>query len=158
MVIDLISAREQCNIDKATAAHLAGLAEDVYLKYEKKGEIPSKYAYNLWKEFPNYPLPKDFFCYTSFVLLCNMKYYKLNQTDIARLFGFANQSTISNFMIENIPMYEMKEVFKKSFKPLIVPMFANANGTLSYMTNLTARGNFMSCLTVKNMAELVKSD
>lgn len=122
MKYDLKYARELLGLQIKDIANCLGTSPGYAGQYEKEGEIPSKYVYLLWKRIPGLPIPEDFFYYTSFSLQVNMKYHKLTQTQIGKLFNIKNQSTISNYMAENIPMYEMKELFIKNFNPLIVPL------------------------------------
>lgn len=125
-----------------------GIAPIYYERYEKEGEIPSKYIYRLWLKIKGFPIPDDFFWYTSFTLIVNMKYHKLTQTQIARMFDIQNQSTISSLLSDNIPMYELKEYFHQ-FEPLIIPMQAEFdcgkdNAERHEIQELKPKGNFIS--------------
>lgn len=102
-------------------ANLMEIALSTYLRFEKEGEIPSKYIYKIWTKIPGFPIPEDFFCFTSGTLLVNMKFHHLTQNDIKKLFGIENQSSVSMYLAKNYPMYEMKEKFLQ-FDPFIVPL------------------------------------
>lgn len=143
MLINLKEAREAINISEKEAARAAGLNPSFYKKFEEKNEIPSKYVYNIWKEYNDYPIPGDFFYYTSYTLQANMAYYHITQMDLAKMFGYASQGVISRILADNVPMYEKKDVFLKNFRPLIVPLYKKEDGRFAYITTLTARGNFM---------------
>ncbi len=142
MKYNLKEAREHYGLTKAQMAGLVGLKELFYSKYEKKGEFPSKYIYILWTKLDGFPVPDDFFYYTSFTMQVNMKYHRLSQKQVAELFDIANQSTISGYLSQNIPMYEAKEYFEK-FDPLIIPMTMPANGGLQEIKDLVPKGNFI---------------
>ena len=129
----------------ASFAEIIGITELFYKEYEKKDELPSKYVYLLWKQLESFPIPEDFFFYTSFTLKANMVYHHLTQKQIAELFDIANQSTISGYLQENIPMYEKKEYFWK-FDPFILPsiLLPLEDGfETKEITDLAAKGNFI---------------
>lgn len=143
MKFDLKAVRTKYNKTKEEFCELIGISEQSYNKYEKQGEIPSKYLLLLWKNLEDFPLPDDFFLYTSFTMLTNMKYHNMTQKDIAEWFDISNQSTISGYMTENIPMYEKKNCFEK-FDPLIIPMIRDSkDNSLKNITELKPRGNFI---------------
>lgn len=144
MEINLKEARQVANITIKEAAKAAGINESFYKQYEEKNEIPCKYAFKIWEAFNDFPLPKDFFYYTSYTLRANMTYYDINQTEVAKIFGYSSQGAMSRILSDNIPMYEMKDLFLSTFKPLIVPMKHKGEGHLTYITALIAKGNFMS--------------
>ncbi len=132
-------------MSKAQFAEIIGITELFYSEYEKKDELPSKYVYLLWKNLKDFPIPKDFFFYTSFTLKVNMDYHHLTQKKIADLFEIANQSTISGYLQENIPMYEKKEYFWK-FDPFILPSIIVPDKDeyiTREITDLQAKGNFI---------------
>ena len=143
MEFDLKSARASIGISSKEAADAAEMAPSFYRSYESKGIIPCKYLYQIWKKYPDYPLPEDFFYYTSFSLRCNMHYHNKSQIELAKLLGYSSQGIISNFMSENIPMYELKDIFIKAFDPLIVPCIGLGDGKVKYITDLAPKGNFM---------------
>lgn len=154
MRYDLESVRKTYNMSLNEFASICGISPHYYEFYEKDGEVPCKYIYKLWKQLPEFPIPDDFFCYTSFSLCVNMKYHRLKQTEIAEKFGVMQQ-TISHYLTkEPILMYEMKDKFLETFDPFIMPMQVNFsdNGKPSYiiMDNLTAGGNFVSAKRKKN--------
>ncbi|MBO5292394.1 MAG: DNA-binding protein [Lachnospiraceae bacterium] len=125
-------------------AKCAGIRENYYSNYEKRGEIPSKYIYNLWSRLPNFPIPSDFFYYTSTTLLVNMKYHHYSQEDIKELFNFKTQAVISKYINGKYPMYERKEYFRKAFQPLIIPFILkeeNGHDEFYQVTDLIAKGN-----------------
>ena len=156
MEIDIRKIRNSYGISKREFASLIGIKEVSYSSYEKRKELPSKYVYVLWKKLEDFPIPEDFFFYTSFVLETNMNYHNMTQIQIARMFGIANQSTISSYLKENIPMYEEKENFLK-FDPFIIPVELNKTSDgyeKRLITDLIARGNF---ILVKKRKELLSS-
>ena len=145
MNIDLETIRKNYGMEKAEFADLIDMQEFYYSQYETRKELPSKYVYILWTKLKNFPVPADFFFYTSFVLEVNMRYHRMTQSDIAKMFDIANQSTISGYLRDNIPMYEKKEYFLK-FKPLIMPSILLQNdkkAKLKEITDLEAKGNFI---------------
>jgi len=156
MEFDLKTAREKYCLSCKEMGDKMGLQEIFYKKYEISGEVPSKYILKLWQELEDFPIPEDFFYYTSFTLVVNLKYHHMKQQDAADAFGYSNQSTISNFVQENIPMYEKKKEFIETFKPLIVP-FEIADYEVSTipqsMTELCAKGNLMLADIRKQMKE-----
>lgn len=124
---------------------IIGISEQTYSKFERSGEIPSKYLFILWEKLEDFPLPEDFFLYTSFTMQINMKYHNMTQTDIAKMFNISNQSTISGYMSQNIPMYEKKEIFEQ-FQPFVVPMIkeiSDGKTELKNITELKPKGNFV---------------
>ncbi len=121
MKYDLKTVRQQYGYSIEEMGNFMGIMPPYYNKYEKEGEVPSKYIYRLWLKLPDFPIPKDFFKYTSFVLKVNMVYHGMTQTEIAQMFGFSTQSTISSMLAQNIPMYELKEKFH-NFRPFIIPV------------------------------------
>lgn len=124
MIFDLKKVREEIyHAQKREFAKIVGIGEVYYSEYEKKGEIPSKYIYLLWQNLKDFPIPSDFFIFTSATLQANMSYHHINQEKIREMFGFSSQTTVSKYLKENYPMYEMKEIFL-SFDPLIVPFQA----------------------------------
>lgn len=148
MRYDLKKVREKYQISLEEFASLCGITPYYYECYEKDGEVPCQYIYRLWKQLPNFPIPDDFFCYTSFSLCVNMKYHRLKQAELAEKFG-VQQQTISHYLTrEPILMYEMKDKFLAAFNPMIMPMQIDfgEDGTPSYMimNNLTENGNFLS--------------
>lgn len=146
MNIDLEKIRKSYGMDRASFAELIDMKELFYSQYEQRKELPSKYVYVLWTKLKDFPIPDDFFFYTSFVLEVNMKYHHMTQMEVAKMFDIANQSTISGYLTENIPMYEKKEYFLK-FEPFIMPsILLKEDGnkkTLKEITDLTAKGNFI---------------
>ena len=145
MKIALKEVRKKYALTKAAFAEIIGITELFYSQYEQKNELPSKYVYLLWKSLENFPIPEDFFFYTSFTLEINMKYHHMTQKQVADLFDIANQSTISGYLRDNIPMYEKKEYFWK-FKPFILPsiLISDKDGYMTKeITDLQAKGNFI---------------
>ncbi len=145
MQISLNKIRKNYGMTKAAFAKIIGITELFYSRYEQKSELPSKYVYLLWKELDNFPLPADFFFYTSFTLKVNMHYHHMNQKQVAKLFEVANQSTISGYLQDNIPMYEKKEYFWK-FDPFIIPTVLTSENDefiKQEITDLQAKGNFI---------------
>ncbi len=146
MQISLKEIRTSYGLTKSDFADIIGITELFYSQYEQKNELPSKYVYILWKNLDEFPIPEDFFFYTSFTLEINMKYHNMTQKQIAELFDIANQSTISGYLRYNIPMYEKKEYFWK-FKPFIIPSILINDRSKGFITkeitDLQARGNFI---------------
>lgn len=145
MKIELAEIRKSYGMDKAEFAALINMKEFFYSQYEQRQELPSKYVYMLWTKLKDFPIPDDFFFYTSFVLEVNMRYHHLTQSEVAKFFDIATQSTISGYLKENIPMYEKKEYFLK-FKPFIMPsiLLTDDNETkMKEITDLQAKGNFI---------------
>lgn len=121
MKYNLKELRESKGYCISDFAKILVINHTIYSRYEKQGEIPSKYIYKLWQKIDGVPLPDDFFYYTSLTMMINMKFHRMTQQEIASMFDISNQSTISSLMKKNIPMYEAKEIFLQ-FDPLIVPM------------------------------------
>lgn len=142
MKYNLKKVRESYKYSQAQMAEFIGVSKGCYRKFEQRGELPSKYVYVYWTKLKDFPLPNDFFWYTSYTLLINMKIHKMKQADVARMFGIPRQSTISNYLGTNRPMYEKKEYFDE-FDPLYVPVYKNGD-TTAYITCLDPRGNFIS--------------
>lgn len=146
MNIDLEKIRKSYGMDRSSFAELIDMKELFYSQYEQRKELPSKYVYVLWTKLKDFPIPDDFFFYTSFVLEVNMKYHHMTQMEVAKMFDIANQSTISGYLTENIPMYEKKDYFLK-FEPFIMPSIlqheSDNKKTLKEITDLTAKGNFI---------------
>ncbi|ADL36443.1 HTH domain-containing protein (plasmid) [Butyrivibrio proteoclasticus B316] len=145
MEIALREVRKSYGLTKAAFAEIIGITELFYSQYEQKNELPSKYVYLLWKSLEDFPIPEDFFFYTSFTLEINMKYHHMTQKQVAELFDIANQSTISGYLRNNIPMYEKKEYFWK-FEPFILPsiLVSEKDGyATKEITDLQAKGNFI---------------
>lgn len=148
MKFDLAYVREhQYKMTKQDFAKYIGIGAVYYEKYEEAGEIPSKYIYKLWCRLPNFPIPSDFFYYTSQTLLMNMKFHNKKQIDMMKQFGFETQATVSNYLRDNLPMYEKKKNFQKAFKPMIVPfeLTEEEPGKIRFypLTDLTPKGNMM---------------
>ncbi|MCR4902067.1 MAG: DNA-binding protein [Butyrivibrio sp.] len=145
MEISLKKIRESYSLSKSEFADIIGITELFYSQYEQKDELPSKYVYLLWQNLKEFPIPNDFFFYTSFALEVNMKYHHMTQKQVAELFEIANQSTISGYLQDNIPMYEKKEYFWK-FNPFILPSIllpGKEKYTTKEITDLQAKGNFI---------------
>lgn len=163
MKYDLKKVREDYGFTIKEMGNFIGIMPTYYSKYEEEGEIPSKYIYKLWLKLNDFPIPDDFFWYTSFTLMANMKYHKMTQSDIAKMFGFGNQSTISSLFSKNIPMYELKESFNK-FKPLIIVLQISDDNKDKAMEidptlrvqELQERGNFI-CAAKKKKSRLKKT-
>ena len=143
MEFNLRKARESIGLSAKDAARAAGITESFYRKNEKDRKLPCKYLYKIWKEYPEYPLPADFFWYTSFTLKCNLNYHNITQKEAAKILQVSSQALVSKYLSTNIPMYEYKEIFDEAFVPLIVPMVEKNNGSLKYMTDLEPAGNLM---------------
>lgn len=148
MHYDLESVRQSYGLCEDDFAALIGKSVSRYISYEIKQEIPCKYVYVLWKKLPNFPIPDDFFHYTSFVLNVNMRYHKLKQEDVAEMFGM-RQATISSYFLGTpIPMYELKELFLKNFNPFIIPCIKCKGEDNQYhleeITELDCRGDFLA--------------
>lgn len=122
MKYDLKYTRELLGLSLEDVSKYIGLGTVYCEKYENLGDLPSKYVYLLWKRVPGVPIPEDFFYFTSYTLEINMKYHKLKQIDIRDKFHLQNQSIVSKYMAENIPMYEMKDYFLENFHPFIIPL------------------------------------
>lgn len=144
MKIDLNRIRHDLDIPAKTVIEAMGLTPSFYYHCEKKQEIPCRYVYKAWDKIPGFYIPEDFFYYTSYTLLCNMKYYSMKQSEIAKLFNFASQGRVSYLMQENVPMYEMKEEFIKAFNPLIVPFKVDEKGNKTPITDLVPKMNFVT--------------
>lgn len=146
MELALRNIREEYGKTKKEFAELIGMKELFYAAYEERQELPSKYVYQLWKKLPKFPIPDDFFFYTSFVLEVNMKYHNMTQMELAIMFDIANQSTISGYLQDNIPMYEKKEYFQK-FEPFVLPTILtkgnNGKYNMKEITDLVPKGNFI---------------
>ena len=146
MEIALKEIRKKYGLTKAAFADIIGITELFYSQYEQKDELPSKYVYLLWNSLDDFPIPDDFFFYTSFTLEINMKYHHMTQKQVADFFDIANQSTISGYLRDNIPMYEKKEYFWK-FEPFILPSILvddkNEGYVTKEITDLQAKGNFI---------------
>lgn len=145
MQIDVKTIRKNYGLTAHMFAQAIGISDSIYARYEANKELPSKYVFSLWQKFDDFPLPDDFFYYTSYTLYINMKYHKMTQKEAAVFFDIANQSTMSMFLQENIPMYEKKDYFLK-FDPFIIPQIAEENGgqyMFKSITDLKAKGNFM---------------
>ena len=145
MKLDIRAIRKSYGMSKNAFASIMGIKELSYSEYETREELPSKYVYLLWKNLENFPIPDDFFYYTSFVLETNMSYHHMTQTEVAKMFDIANQSTISGYLKSNIPMYEKKEYFLK-FDPFIVPVILQKDENefkKTEITELIAKGNFI---------------
>ena len=144
MKYDLFSVRKAYGYTVAQFAKFTELSVSNYVIYERENEIPSKYIYKLWKKIPEFPIPKDFFYYTSATLIINMAYYSISQVEIAEIFGFSTQATVSGYLRENVPMYEKKEEFLKVFQPIIIPFIMQQEGEKDkfyQITNLKPVGN-----------------
>lgn len=155
MKYDLKKVRQAYGFSMREMGNFLGFMPIYYSKYEEEGEIPSKYIYKLWLKIDDFPIPDDFFCYTSFTLIVNMKYHKLTQKEVAAMFNISSQSTISTLLTENIPMYELKEYFNK-FDPLIIPVMAdktNKDGNITdncqLIHRLSVKGNFVRAKRTK---------
>lgn len=144
MKYDLKSMRLKLGLNYRQMEELIGFNSSLYSNYEKKREIPSKYIYLLWKNTNGqFEIPEDFFFYTSYTLLVNMKLHNLKQVDIVKMFHFRRQSTVSAILQENIPMYEKKEYFQQ-FSPLYIPMTCHPDsGQLLPIKDIVPKGNFM---------------
>lgn len=149
MELALKEIRESYGMSCAEFAELIDLTELFYIQYEERKELPSKYVYVLWKQLKNFPIPDDFFFFTSFALEVNMKYHHMTQMQVAKMFDIANQSTISGYLKENIPMYEKKDYFLK-FKPFILPSILvpkkndiDGEYKIKEIRDLQAKGNFI---------------
>lgn len=134
MKYNLSEVREKYGFTMKAMGEMLGLEQVCYKKYEDIGEIPSKYIYTAWSKDNSFPVPEDFFFYTSFTMEVNMKYHKMTQRQVADAFGIANQTTVSNLMLDNIPMYEKKDTFHEVFSPLIVPRIFMQKQTEDAMT------------------------
>lgn len=150
MKYDLKEVRKKYGFSMHEMSKFIGIMPTYYSRYEEEGDIPSKYIYILWLKISDFPIPDDFFWYTSFTLMVNMKYHKMTQSEIAEMFDIRSQSTICSLFKNNIPMYELKEYFNK-FDPLIIPLKVPKerinNNLIEYgqpIQDLTGRGNFIS--------------
>ena len=146
MFCDLKKYRTEHGLSISEMADIAEMSEKHYESCEEKSNAPCKYIYKIYSKRDDFPIPEDFFYFTSYTLKCNMKYHKISQERTAELFGYSNQSTISSILSENIPMYEMKEKFGEIFDPLIIPLKMQ-DGDLLPITELTPKGNFMLGVT-----------
>lgn len=117
-------------------AGAAGIRVRTLEEYGRRKDIPSKYAYLIWKKIPSFPIPEDFFYYTSFNLQVNMRYHRMTQGEIASLFFLGNQTHVSRLFLRNIPMYEFKPVFRKCFDPMVIAACEDGKP----ITDLTAGG------------------
>lgn len=149
MHYDLKRVRESYGLSIPEFAALIGRSPSRYEVFERDGEIPCKHIYMLWKQLPDFPVPDDFFHYTSFTLNINMRYHRLKQVDIAEMFGM-RQATVSAYFLGNpIPMYELKDKFLENFNPLIIPCMTyqesvNGEAKLTEIKELDCRGNFVA--------------
>lgn len=148
MKFDLKGVRESYGLSVEEFAAYCGIMPCYYINYENGGEVPCKYIYLLWKNLPDFPLPDDFFYYTSLTLRFNMVYHNMTQIEIAKRFD-TMQQTISHYITRGpILMYEMKDKFLSCFNPIIVPYTVeNKNGELTdgrLYTDYKATGNFMA--------------
>ena len=144
MKYDLRHTREILELSLEDVSKYIGIGTTYCERYELLGELPSKYVYLLWKRVPGVPIPEDFFYYTSYTLKVNMDYHGLKQVDIRDRFHLQNQSIVSKYLAENIPLYEMKEYFVENFSPFIVPFeMRYRDGGMDYypITELVPRYN-----------------
>ena len=74
MKYNLKEVRKKYGFSMQEMGKFIGIMPTYYSKYEEEGEIPSKYIYRLWLKISDFPVPDDFFCYTSFIrmLLCKV--------------------------------------------------------------------------------------
>lgn len=160
MKYNLREVRESYGMTIPEFAKIAGISEYCYRQYENDEEVPCKYIFALWKELNTeerkFPLPEDFFYYTSATLLINMKFYRIKETEAAKQFG-VRQSTLSSFVAkEPMPMYELKEKFHETFSKLIIPYEYDRDAEEpepKIYTDLTKRGNFVSSRRKKEYRE-----
>lgn len=149
MLYDLEKVRKSYKKSIEEFASVLGISPYYYETYEKEGEIPCKYIYKLYQHYPNFPIPADFFCYTSFTLCVNMKYHQMKQVDLAKKFGVMQQ-TISHYITNKKPilMYEDKDKFIKAFDPLIMPFTVKKanedNLEVEQMTQMSIKGNLVA--------------
>ena len=149
MKYDLEKVRKTYAMTTEKFAEICGIAPYYYDIYEKKGEIPCKYIYNLKKEIQDLPVPEDFFFYSSFSLIANMKYHHMKQVEVAEKFQVMQQ-TISHY-VTGAPflMYEWKDKFLNTFSPFIIVtecVVRNDNGDIFMQSidNYISKGNLMS--------------
>ena len=147
MKYDLKTVRESYGMSMSEFAKYAGITEYYYRRYESTGVIPCKYIYALWKSLSTsekeFPIPEDFFHYTSTTLIINMAYNRMSQWDVAKLFG-TKQSTISSYCCKPpMPMYELKDKFIKAFPNMIIPYTCNGK-VPEILQELRIRGNFVA--------------
>lgn len=143
MNFDLYTVRRFYNLNQSAFARAAGLAVANYAKYERKNEIPSKYLYQLWLNLPDFPLPNDFFYYTSITLDINMRFYAITQKEICKIFGYSSQAVVSKYLKLRVPMYEKKECFRDAFPELVLPVALTqytASSSSIELTHLSACG------------------
>lgn len=149
MRFNLKAVRESYGMSVEEFAALIERSPVRYESYEAEKEIPCKFIYMLWKKLPNFPIPDDFFYYTSFTLNVNMRYHKLKQEEIADMFGMRQATVSSYFMGKPIPMYELKGKFLKNFNPMIIPCLVyketgDCQPHIEEITELECRGDFVA--------------
>lgn len=148
MHYNLKPVRESYGMSVEEFAALIGRSPVRYEAYEAENEIPCKFIYMLWKKLPNFPIPDDFFHYTSFALNINMRYHKLKQEDIAKMFGMRQATVSTYFLSKPIPMYELKGKFDKCFNPMIIPCIVcktdEKGSGIKEITELECRGDFVA--------------
>ena len=160
MEFNLKEVREQYGLSEEEFAVLCGISPYYYITYEKENQIPCKYIYLLWKQLPKFPIPDDFFYYTSLTLRFNMVYYNMTQIEIAARFGTLQQ-TISHYMTKGpLLMYEMKDKFLDCFGRIIVPYVVepkeNGMSKGKLYTDYKVTGNFMATERRKNALKAVR--
>lgn len=119
MNIDLRQIRLKHKLSCMQMAKIAEVSESHYRNYELSGAMPSQHVYLLWTRLSAFPLPVDFFCYTSKTLAMNMKYHHISSKEIVDAFSLGTSSKLNKLLVEDVPMYEQKELFSM-FNPLIV--------------------------------------
>jgi len=144
MNFDMYSTRKYLGYTQQYLADCAGVGRSYFSDYERRGVIPSKYLYKLWKKLPDFPIPDDFFFFTSTTLKMNMVYHNISQIEVKDHFGLKSQATISGWLREPMPLYEYKDAFKTLFIPLIVPFELkeenNGKKRFMYLTDLGEKG------------------
>ena len=125
MQFELKEVRENFGMTTKEFAKRVGISEPYYKQYEENGEIPCKYIYELWKSFDEekkkFPVPHDFFHYTSLTLWVNMSYHRMREVDVAEKMGI-RQTTVSKIVSEEPrPLYDLKEAFHAIFPVVLIP-------------------------------------
>lgn len=149
MEYNLKEVREMYSMTITQFAKIMGISENRYRVFESENIVPCKYVYALWEELDSrkkrFPIPDDFFYYTSATLLVNLSFYHKSEIEIGNLFGI-RQSTISSYVSKPpMPMYELKDKFNEVFPELIIPFTYNQGSKEPVIfTKLEKRGNFVS--------------
>lgn len=115
---------------KQEIINMTGMKRQQWYKYEKKGELPSRFIFRIaeYNRKIMQILPRDFFLYNSFVVRVNMIYHNVGIYPFSEKIN--HSITKTQYLIDSfVPCYELKDKIVEAFYgDMLIPVVEFSDG------------------------------